>query len=270
MGFVGAKGGAGVYQRIISWMPPHRVYCEPFAGTAAVFRHKRSCERAILVDCDPGALDQIGDCARAVGVELIVGDGMEYLKRCRFGCPAEEVVVYCDPPYPRELRRDPERDYYGREWTAGDHRRFLELVRGLPFRLLVSSYWSKEYAGALGDWRLDRFNATTRGGVAKECLWCNFPRPTRLHDYRYLGEAFPQRWRIHKRQRNWVDMLRGMPELERHAMLAAIAAAFPMATTAAAVAAVRRDGNGEGRSLIAHAGGVGSTQSPQKAIKVRG
>ena len=35
-GFVGAKGGAGVYQRIICWLPPHGCYIEPFAGTAAL------------------------------------------------------------------------------------------------------------------------------------------------------------------------------------------------------------------------------------------
>lgn len=38
MSYPGGKGGAGVVQRIINLMPPHRVYLEPFLGGAAVMR----------------------------------------------------------------------------------------------------------------------------------------------------------------------------------------------------------------------------------------
>jgi len=55
VGVVGPKGGAGVFQRVISWIPPHRIYCEPFAGEAAVFRNKRPARRSILIDVNPGA-----------------------------------------------------------------------------------------------------------------------------------------------------------------------------------------------------------------------
>jgi hypothetical protein len=39
--YPGGKNGAGVYQRIINLMPPHRVYIEPFLGGAAIMRLKR-------------------------------------------------------------------------------------------------------------------------------------------------------------------------------------------------------------------------------------
>lgn len=63
----------------------------------------------------------------------------------------------------------------------------------------------------------------TRGGPAEEWLWANYQRPELLHDYRYIGGSFPERWRIHKRQRSWLKMLGRMPAIERRAMLAAIA-----------------------------------------------
>lgn len=232
--FVGAKGAAGTWQKILSWIPPHDIYVEPFAGTAAVCRHKRPAARSILIDCDPGALDRIGDGGRRPGVETIVGDGVEWLRRWRI--PATlAVLIYCDPPYVRSTRADPERDYYGREWSDADHEHFLDVVveaaggvdDSRSADVLISGYWSELYARRLAGWATDHFRVVTRGGRrAEEWLWANYPRPRRLHDYRFIGRGFADRWRIHKRQRSWCRMLERMPELERRAMLAALAAKF--------------------------------------------
>jgi len=37
MKYPGGKNSAGTYQRIINQIPPHNVYIEPFAESAAVF-----------------------------------------------------------------------------------------------------------------------------------------------------------------------------------------------------------------------------------------
>src|SRR5438128_6058115 len=50
--FVGSKGGAGVWQRIISEMPPHDFYVEAFAGTGQVLLHKRPARASIAIDGD--------------------------------------------------------------------------------------------------------------------------------------------------------------------------------------------------------------------------
>lgn len=225
MGFVGAKSGAGVYQRIICWIPPHDLYVEPFAGTAAVFRHKRPARRSILIDSDSGALDGIGEGVLGARADLICGDGTDYLRRMS---PTAEtaVFVYADPPYVRATRRDPGRDYYRQEWSDADHERFLDVAVGFPGPLLISGYFSQLYADRLHGWHTEHFQVSTRGGTAEEWLWANYPRPARLHDYRYIGSTFTQRWKIHKRQRNWVRNLAAMPELERRAMLSAIASKF--------------------------------------------
>lgn len=52
MSYPGGKNGAGVYQRIISYMPPHRVYIEPFVGGAAILRMKRPAALSIACDLD--------------------------------------------------------------------------------------------------------------------------------------------------------------------------------------------------------------------------
>ena len=225
MSFVGAKGGAGVYQRIICWMPPHDVYVEPFAGIAAVWRRKRPAKASFLVDSDPDAIDALGDVSSSWRTRLLLCDGIRFLTDY-LPFARGTVLAYCDPPYMRECRVDPTPDYYREEWTTAQHKRFLDTVLELPYLVLVSGYWSPLYADKLAGWSTDHFTTTTRAGPAEEWLWANYPRPDELHDYRYIGESFGQRWRIHKRQRRWVRMLSGMPPLERRAMLAAIADGF--------------------------------------------
>ena len=202
-------------------------HCEPFAGGAAVFRHKRLARRSILIDLDPRTLDGIGDATRWPGVETIVADGIEWLRR--FQAPAgTDVQVYCDPPYPRETRRDPDRDYYDNDWTIADHERFLDVVvaASLSMPLLISGYWSELYADRLAGWATDHFQASTRGGVAQEWLWANYARPTELHDYRYVGDDYRDRERIQKHHRRRCRILRKIPELERRAFLATLADDF--------------------------------------------
>jgi hypothetical protein len=50
--YPGSKGGAGVAKRLISEMPPHRVYIEAFLGGGAVLRLKRPAAVNIGIDAD--------------------------------------------------------------------------------------------------------------------------------------------------------------------------------------------------------------------------
>ena len=52
MAYPGGKAGDGVYQRLISLMPPHEVYIEPFLGGGAIMRHKRPTRLNIGIDLD--------------------------------------------------------------------------------------------------------------------------------------------------------------------------------------------------------------------------
>ena len=52
---VGTKGGSGVWQRIISEMPAHEVYIEPFWGRGTIAKKKRPAWYTIGCDLDPAA-----------------------------------------------------------------------------------------------------------------------------------------------------------------------------------------------------------------------
>ena len=89
--------------------------------------------------------------------------------------------------------------------------------------MLISGYWSPLYAAALHNRRTITFTANTRGGrPAREYLWMNYPPPTELHDYRYLGNEKRERERITRKVRTWSAGLLRLPQLEREAILSGI------------------------------------------------
>lgn len=59
---VGTKGGSGVWQRIISEMPEHDVYIEPFWGRGTIARLKRPAAVTIGIDRDKEAFANTRSC----------------------------------------------------------------------------------------------------------------------------------------------------------------------------------------------------------------
>jgi hypothetical protein len=158
----------------------------------------------------------------SVKYSFVNGDAMAFISSYKF---TGREVVYLDPPYIIEERKS-QRPIYKFEYTTDDHVRLLQSIIGVDCFVIISGYWSELYADMLHDWRTATFTAVTRGnGVATEWLWCNFPEPTALHDYRYLGDSYNERWNLKKRKRRWVKRLKAMPALERKMMLWAMSEA---------------------------------------------
>lgn len=221
MNYPGGKNGSGVYQKIISLMPPHKVYIEPFLGSGAIMRFKKPAPIAnIGIDLDQYAIDEFSKVATVENLKLICANAIEYLKSGSF---QPGTLVYCDPPYLMDTRSS-KRMIYRYEMTTGkQHGELLDVLKSLPCMVMVSGYPSELYASVLAGWRMETFNTMTRGGKqALECVWCNFEEPLELHDYRYLGEDYRERERIKKKQTRWKDRLKRMPAQERYAILAAM------------------------------------------------
>lgn len=124
------------------------------------------------------------------------------------------------------------------EMDDAQHAALLDLLHTLPCRVMLSGYWSALYAERLKDWHSVTFQVMTRGGrVVTEWLWCNFPEPVALHDYRYLGENFRERERIKRKRQRWTQRLDTMPLLERRALLTAIGEACDLPSPFVAMSA---------------------------------
>jgi hypothetical protein len=221
MRYNGGKNEAGVYQRIINQIPPHAVYIEPFAGSAAIARRKRPAARTILVEIDPGAIAKLTDASSPrlpPETQVLQEDGIAFLRAYPF---LGTEFVYCDPPYLPETRR--KERIYAHELSRADHERLLGVLLRVRCPVAISGYDSPLYAEALRGWRTIRYPVLTRGGtIREELLWLNYPEPVELHDSRYVGSDYRARENLARQKRRWVARLKRMTSTEAQAVLDAI------------------------------------------------
>lgn len=249
MRYPGGKGGAGVYQAIINQFPPHRVYVEAFAGGANVWERKSPAASSILVELDrqtvAALLNRHANRANSSNTTILQADAFDYIGRRTW--QADELL-YLDPPYLHSTRRDLR--LYRCELEEADHLRLLHLVASLPAMVAISGYRSVMYdeASSRYGWRRVDFPAMTRRGPAVESLWMNYPAPAVIADYSYAGSNFRDRERIKRKVHRWVTRWQQLPELERQAIKAAMAAATRAGEPAAAAMLVASTtGHSDGR-----------------------
>ncbi|MHB8953542.1 MAG: hypothetical protein ACYC4U_11280 [Pirellulaceae bacterium] len=250
----GTKGGSGVWQRIISEMPEHDVFIEPFWGRGTITKAKRPAAITIGIDLDPDAISD-GD-GHAM---MFLADGVQWLKDYFRLCPSpaggsrdargshyvaaaagvatfggitwERHFVYLDPPYLGCT------GYYRHELSEDQHRDLCRVFKSLPCPAALSGYASDLYAEELGFQdvateglpfvRSIQIPTVNRAGRrVTEWLWLNFEPPVRYHDVRFVGVNRRERERIRRRVRNWSDGLKSMTPAERQAVWEACAAVY--------------------------------------------
>ena len=223
MKYPGGKNHGSSYPRIINQIPPHEVYIEPFAGSAAIRRFLRPSKRSLLIDLDAAALGRLA--AVVPQAKLLHTDGLAWLE-ADLSMLRVSTVIYCDPPYLASACAS--RLRYEHVLSDEQHARLLRRLKQLPCYVLISGYRSRLYGEMLADWRLVSWMQITRGGgMAEECLWCNFPEPVELHDYRYLGANFRERQDVRRQQKRWRAKLAAMSTLKRQALLSVLAEVGP-------------------------------------------
>lgn len=255
--YPGGKSGAGIYQRLINLIPPHRVLIVPFAGHCGVVRNIRPAEHTIVIDQNPSVCewwDNWSRTKRGRALEIHNCDGIEWL-RFSLGCteysaakacdagpcdcrssrrlvmkrvcdrvthnpssPAE-TFIFADPPYVMSERASGR--IYECELSDQDHQRFLGTatrINASRYQMLICGYACELYS-PLDSWFSIEHRVPTRGGLQDERIWMNYPKPVNLHDYQYIGDGRRSRERIRRRQKNWREQLNKMSEQEQLAML---------------------------------------------------
>lgn len=194
MSYLGSKGQAGVFQTIIGNMPPHSIYVEPFLGSGKIFLTKLPAPVLnIGIDVDPATIAafRIPASFPARLANIVNSDSLRELATMKLTL-RDEVLIYCDPPYLRSTRTS--RHGYRHEFdTVDQHAALLTLLHSMTCMVMISGYPSKLYSDMLTDWRCVSYRTRTRGRTVTECLWCNFPEPTELHDWRFAGRNFRER-----------------------------------------------------------------------------
>jgi len=218
--YPGGKNGAGVVQKLINQIPPHRVYVEPFLGSGAIMRNIKPAKLSYGVELDELTYQKWRGSTEKPGINIIKGDGISWLKKYEW---QGDEFVYCDPPYMMETRTGGK--IYNHEMTNKQHEDLLTTLLTMSaggVKIMVSGYWSKLYKEKLNGWRLMQFEAMTRGGLKTESVWMNYKEPDQLHDYSFLGDGFRERERIKRKIQRHVSRLNSLPLLERLAIIEAI------------------------------------------------
>lgn len=150
-----------------------------------------------------------------------------------------DEFVYSDPPYLHVTRTGNHR--YRHEYTEADHVRLLGVLKGLPCKVMISGYRSELYESLLSGWRVYTYEAMTRGATWRtEYLHMNYPEPTALHDYRWLGNNYRDRENIKRKQKRWRARWQAMDRLERQAILAELQSCMVSPSELAAVSGPAR------------------------------
>ncbi|HEX8639115.1 MAG TPA: hypothetical protein VF692_13690 [Pyrinomonadaceae bacterium] len=222
--YTGGKGGSGVYQKIISMMPPHKVYIEPFLGNGFVLRNKKPAELNIGIEIDEKV---IADYWKGDEISNLYLVNENCLPRLENGdwitSNPKETLIYCDPPYLLETRRSQRQLYRYDMMTEEQHYELLRILIDLPCLVMISGYASEFYDSILHGWRYDYFHTTNRAGErTTEYVYMNFPEPMELHDYTHLGEDYRERQDIKRQRQRWINNLEKMPMQKRFALMSAI------------------------------------------------
>lgn len=232
-GYPGAKTQQAVYKRIISEMPPHRTYIEMFLGSGAIMRRKKPAQTNIGIDENPKIIHAF--CSAYSGssdFEFYNGDAIylakSFLDEMQI---SKDVLIYADPPYLMETRRNKKRLYENELFDKDDsdenyHVRLAEFLNSLNCNVILSGYRSELYSELFAGWRTIDIPTTTRGGAATETIWLNFPPPTVLHDWRFLGKNARDRERITRIQTNLIKKIKRMRPVERFAVLEILKSEF--------------------------------------------
>jgi hypothetical protein len=226
--YPGGKGLAGIYQWILSTLPTHAYYAEPFAGLGAIFRRKPPALRSYLIDADSRVVAWWRRRADP-GAIVHCGDGIRWVElAAEWAGP--ELLIYADPPYLLSTRSKTR--IYQHEMTVNDHVRLLCAAVCCRCYVVISGYSSALYDRYLDDWHRVEHPAITRGGVMRtEVLWCNYDRrelltsPALTMEYSALGETFRERERVSRKIRRWQAKLAHMTARERLAVTMAVLSA---------------------------------------------
>ena len=114
MSYAGGKAAPGTFHKIISLMPPHQIYIEPFLGGGAIMRLKRPAQLNIGIDRDRAAIEKARPPAESLAGALAASTAETGERRTRLqeisaetanaGDPAgpPRSAIYPDPSRPEE------------------------------------------------------------------------------------------------------------------------------------------------------------------------
>lgn len=215
-GYRGNKAILGLYQWIINRIPPHKQYIEAFAGSAAIAYLLKAPAGTVINDKDHRVTDAL-NCSGSPWrfSNLPAAQLLSSIP----AAGATDTFIYCDPPY-KFSTRGSNRRIYEHEMSDSDHNEFLSVVRTATYNCMISHYECEDYNNALSTWTKETFKVCYNGKVVNECIYYNYPKPSVLQCYDFVGNDCWDRQRINRKIDRLSKKLAALPALERNAVIA--------------------------------------------------
>jgi DNA adenine methylase len=242
----GGKSGNGTYQGIINHIPPIDTLISLFTGNGGVERRINMRGGHIyLNDIDLDVHNRYSELHRTYshkyksclvgntcGVWLMENIGITLMLDLYKTVLPRRTLFYCDPPYLFDTRKG-QGQLYTHEWQCEDHVRFLQCVNQkhkAGYLIAVNHPPHLLYENMLQGWNVYDYQSMTSSGKKMwDRLWYNYPPPTELQDYQYLGNNYRQREIISRRIKRQVSNIfkkygkdERLNELQRNAAIQAL------------------------------------------------
>jgi DNA adenine methylase len=232
--YPGNKSVLGLYQFIINRIPECSTMIEAFAGSGAITKKIQSMAttdennywrlgsgqlvRTILNDCNPGVCEQL---KKSFPEATVITNFTAVTVLNSIPPVSTDIFIYCDPPYKLSTRGS-ERRIYKYEMSDNDHAEFLTAAATVKANCMISHYECPMYDQALPGWHKEKFKVSYHGNVKEECIYYNYPKPSKLLTYQYVGSDCWDRQRVTRKIERLVKKLNALPELEKNAVLSRV------------------------------------------------
>jgi DNA adenine methylase len=216
--YTGHKKVNGLYQKIINQVPKHNIYAELFAGSGAICSlFTVLAETVILNDINSEVHNLLCEKYRDENVVVWNRDAVEFLYKMQ-NIWKKNVFVFLDPPY-HHSTRPLATELYKHEMKHIDHLMLLETVQSMNCNLMLIHPKCDLYDSSLSHWRKVEVKVRYHKKTQIECLYMNYPEPTELQDYSFLGNDCWERQRISRKTEAYIKKFQKMPVLERNCII---------------------------------------------------
>lgn len=218
--YPGGKNGNGTYQNIINYIPECDILASLFVGNCGIIQNIDPAPITIVNDLDPDVYANwpTSEPEQFFSFNL---DAIAVLKAKRIGAfdlDQPEVVIYLDPPYLKESRKQ-QADIYQCELPRDKHIELIRACKEYKFAKIIISHYPHDLYLMLRGWHTHDFQSMTRGGMVTERIFMNYPKPQRLHDYRYIGQNFTDRQALKRAKTNIINKLKKLDPVFRNSIL---------------------------------------------------
>lgn len=102
---------------------------------------------------------------------------------------SKDTVMYLDPPFLPDTKRQSKQKQYPDEMTQLDHERLLEQIVSSRSQIIICGYDNEVYNRTLATWNTKEFSTKVGNGLRRmEKIWYNFRNNEQITIYDFIAE----------------------------------------------------------------------------------